>query len=597
MCGIIGLTGKKDFEIETILTNGLKKLDYRGYDSAGLSYILEDGIATIKAKGKLNNLIKKISTSKSKTGIAHTRWATHGKPCTSNAHPHNSNNNMFSVVHNGIIENMAELKHTLTKYGFRFKSETDSEVIPNLIQHYYSGNFLAAVLKSISKLKGSFAIAVISSYSPNKIITAKKDSPLIVCKNKDGLYLASDIPALLNFSSKLYVLENNEVAILNRDKNKINFLNFEGEKIKKQATSVSQRPEMTEMGNFNSFMEKEINEIPETLKNTLNYYKNKFNWKVLIEKLKNASNIFYIGCGTAYNAGLVGAGLSEDLCKIKSYNYIASEFRYSNTIIPKNSVCIFISQSGETADTLKALEKAKSLGAFTIAITNVETSSITRIADAVMLTKAGIETAVASTKAYNNQLLVLMLITLKICEENNLPCSYNLKDLENLSEVSKNCINLNSQIKQIANERHTSSNVFFIGRGLDSYTSFEASLKLKEICYLSSEGYPAGELKHGTLSLIDKNSLVIAIITNPSLKEKTLNALHEVRARGAKTLVISSLDINSETDYYLKLPNTSKHIMPLLSVIPCQLLALEFCLSLNLNPDKPRNLAKSVTVE
>lgn len=599
MCGIIGTCGQIT-NVKKILIDGLQKLEYRGYDSAGIALQNNNKLNLYKKVGILKNLKKAVKNLdiNSNCGIGHTRWATHGTPTENNCHPHISNNQKFSIVHNGIIENYFELKQMLEKKGFVFKTDTDSEIIACLLELETKNTFINTVTNAIKYLTGSFALAIISSEHPNQIVAVKQKSPLIICSKDTNLYLASDILALNNYSNNMYIMEDQEIALLNGTKNKLSFFDFNGKKIKKTSIAIDVNSKNTTKAGYPTFMEKEINDIPKAIDDTLNYYTSKnFNKAKIIKTIKDIDFIYFVACGTAYHAGLIGAQLIETDCKIRTKAILASEFRYLNNIINKNTLCIFLSQSGETADTLAAVNLAKEKGAKVVAITNVTTSSITRTADIILPTIAGSEIAVASTKAYNTQLLVLYLLNLYLAEIKNLSIDYDLTHLKKLSTICKININ-NSKINDLPKLYKKIKNVFFIGRTLDNLTAQEGSLKLKEISYINSEAYPAGELKHGTLALIDEYSLVIAIITKESLKQKTLNAVHEVKARGANVIIVSNLKFEKlPNDTIIKLSTLPESLMPIISILPLQELALSFSLSLGLNPDKPRNLAKSVTVE
>ena len=596
MCGIVGYTGYDS--AASRLLEGLKCLEYRGYDSSGIALIGSEGTTVYKKEGRICKLEKSLENLKLKqiTGIGHTRWATHGKPSDENAHPHRAGK--FTLVHNGIIENFLELKNSLNIS--EYKSETDTEVIAHLLNKEFNGDVMQALKKTCDKLIGSYALCVIYEGEPNCIYAARKDSPLIIGKGEGENFIASDIPALLSKSKEMYILNDREFAVVTPESITIfdNDLNI----ITKPIIPITMSSESAKMGNYESFMLKEINEIPSAIISTVKVYAGeKGILKSVPEKVFLAKRIYIIGCGSAYHAGLIGKQLIEKNCVIPVSVEIASEFRYNMPIVNGDTLCIFISQSGETADTLAALKECKKCGATTIAVTNVETSSITRICDYICPTVAGPEIAVATTKAYVCQVAVMYLISEHI---KNMQSGKNINNvcakLLQMASHAKEYI-LSANLDKIAQEFKKLDHAFFIGRGQDFYTSLEGSLKLKEISYIHSEAYPAGELKHGTLALVEKGTLVIAIITDRNLLDKTLNAVHEVRARGASVMIISQFEsLKEQSSYYdnfILLPAGDDMYMPLLSVIPTQLLTYYISKAKGLDPDKPRNLAKSVTVE
>ena len=602
MCGIVGYIGNNF--AKKVLINGLSNLEYRGYDSAGISLINNNNIHTLKTKGRVKDLMQLSNIDKidGTCGIAHTRWATHGEPSDKNAHPHNNKNNTFSVVHNGIIENYSELKDFLISKNYTFISETDTEVIPNLIDYYYKeGNdFLHSVYKTCNHLKGSYAICVITSFCPDKIIVARKSSPLVLGKGINENFIGSDIPALLEYTKYFYFIKDNEFAEVFKDN--IIFYDKDLNKIEKNYKEISIDSSNITKNGYDDYMLKEIYEQPKSINNTLN----NLNFETLNltkEYLNNLKKIYIVACGTAMHAGLVARTLIENLCKINVEVDLASEFRYRNPIIDTYTLAIFISQSGETADTIAALELAKSHGAKTIAVTNVLESSITRIADKVLYTSAGPEIAVASTKAYTSQIALMSYFSIYLAE---LLDSYNNNSLKELKEDLKNIPDkieqilntTNLQIKDIAKKIYTEKDIYYIGRGLDYCVALEGALKLKEISYIHAEAYASGELKHGAIALIENNTTVISIITNPSLIEKSISNIQEVISRGAKTIIITNQHIDNDSfNYIIEIPKTNEYLSPILSVIPLQLLAYHVAKFKNLDVDKPRNLAKSVTVE
>ena len=605
MCGIVGYIGTN--KAVPILLDGLKKLEYRGYDSAGIASIENKKIFIFKDIGRVSNLenLLKEKNVTSTIGIAHTRWATHGKPSKVNSHPHSDNSNQISVVHNGIIENYADIKKFLMDNGYKFLSETDTEVIPNLISYYYKSNDL---LKSVSlackDLKGSYAIEVLCEDSLDKIIVAKKDSPLVIGNAEDGNYIASDIPAILPYTKKFYLLKDNEIAEIYS--NKIDFYNFNLENIDKKLETISWDASAIEKNGYEDFMLKEIYEQPVSIRETIGFKlsKNKVELDNITfdkEFLSNINKIFIVACGTAMHAGLAVKSTFENLCNIPVEVDVASEFRYRNPIVNKKTLSIFISQSGETADTIQALKLAKSKGSSTIAISNVIGSSITREADYYMYTHAGPEIAVASTKAYTSQVVLLNILALYFAEilgtANKTLIEEIKQGLIELPNKVEETLKLEETLAEISKDIYLSKNAFFLGRGIDYPVAMEGSLKLKEISYIHSEAYAAGELKHGPIALIDSGFPVISIITDEDLSAKTISNIQEVISRGAKTIIVTNQDVNKTFDYVLEIPSINKYLSPVLSVIPLQLLSYYISKEKGLDVDKPRNLAKSVTVE
>ncbi len=613
MCGIVGYVGDK--KATPILIDGLLKLEYRGYDSAGISTLEDNKISNIKNKGRVNSLneISEINNLVGTIGIAHTRWATHGKPSTINSHPHMDNSNTFSVVHNGIIENYAELRTFLINNGYKFLSETDTEVIPNLIHYYFSKDtnndnmkFLRAVQQTCSKLSGSYAIEVISHLYPDKMIVTRKDSPLVIGKGISENYISSDIPAILSYTKDFYLLNDNELVEIYKDA--ISFYDNNLNKISKEIKNITWDANAAEKDGFEDYMLKEIFEQPKSIRETIGS-RLKLNEKCDFDDigfskayLESINNIYIVACGTAMHAGLVGKNIIEKLCGIPVTVDIASEFRYRNPIINEHTLAIYISQSGETADTIAALKLAKSKGAKTIAVSNVIGSSITREADYSIYTHAGPEIAVASTKAYTSQVVLLAILAIyfaEVLESVNFDELNLLKnDIFKLSEMSEKVLENTDFIKDIAKQIYNETDMFFLGRGVDYTVALEGSLKLKEISYIHSEGYASGELKHGPIALIEDGITVITLITDKNLVDKTISNVQEVITRGAKTLIITNQKIeNKNFDYILEIPEISSLISPVLSVIPLQLLAYYISKEKGLDVDKPRNLAKSVTVE
>lgn len=606
MCGIVGYTGTKN--AIDVLLDGLQKLEYRGYDSAGIAFFFENNINMIKSKGRLLALREKIDSIgnvSSFCGIGHTRWATHGEPSDVNSHPHG--NQKISIVHNGIIENYLEIKSKLISKGYSFESETDTETISKLLEYYYSGDPVSALTKVLQKLRGSYALGVVFSDFPNKIFAVRKDSPLIVGIGENENFIASDIPAILKYTRQYYMLEQNEIAIISSQD--IEIIDMFGEKIKKEIFVANWDIEAAEKSGYDHFMIKEIHEQPKAIKDTIssriiNSLPNLGIDSLTDEVLRNIKSIHIVACGTAMHAGIIGKYAIEKMVRMPVTIDVASEFRYKNPILNKDDLVLIISQSGETADTLAALRLAKSRGIRTLAIVNVVGSSIAREADDVIYTWAGPEIAVASTKAYSVQLSVLYLISLKLCLIHNTLdkkqieqyCNELLTVPEKISEYLNDC----EYSKYCATQFQNATSLFFIGRGLDYAIAQEGSLKLKEISYIHSEAYAAGELKHGTISLIDKDVPVIAIITQNDLFEKMMSNIKEVKTRGAKVLIIHSQSINVDESYgdlFIKVPDVSDFLMPLCTIVVLQLFAYYASVLRGCDVDKPKNLAKSVTVE
>ena len=612
MCGIVGYIGKK--QAKPILINGLLKLEYRGYDSAGISTLEENKISMVKNKGRVSSLenIPEINQLKGTLGIAHTRWATHGAPSAINSHPHMDNSKTFSIVHNGIIENYTELREFLTKQGYYFLSQTDTEVIPNLIHYYFTkdtqndnAKFLRAVKSACCDLKGSFAIEVICKLYPDRLIVVRKDSPLVIGKGEAENYISSDIPAILSFTKDFYLLNDLEFVEIYQDK--ICFFDKDLNSINKEIKNIEWDATSAEKDGYEDYMLKEIFEQPRAIRETIGSRLvpgQKCNFDDIAiskEYLSSINQIYIVACGTAMHAGLVGKNAIEKLCHIPVTVDIASEFRYRDPIIDNKTLAIYISQSGETADTIAALKLAKQKGAKTLAISNVIGSSITREADYTIYTHAGPEIAVASTKAYTSQVVLLCILAMyfaEILELHSDMIEKLKKEMFELSEKIENTLKTCSQIiqklaKQICNQK----DMFFLGRGTDYNVALEGSLKLKEISYIHSEAYAAGELKHGPIALIEDGVTVISILTDASLVEKSISNIQEVITRGAKTIVVTNLELPNSYDTILNIPNTHPFISPVLSVVPLQLLAYYISKEKGLDVDKPRNLAKSVTVE
>lgn len=613
MCGIVGYIGEK--KAFPILLTGLTALEYRGYDSAGIASIEDDKICVMKDKGRVANLnnIRGINKLSGTVGIAHTRWATHGKPSKENAHPHMDNSETFAVVHNGIIENYTELRKFLTDNGYKFLSQTDTEVIPNLIHYHFSkdtnddeNKFLRSVQSATKDLKGSFAIEVLCNLYPDKMVVVRKDSPLVIGKGLTGYHIASDIPALLEFTRDFYLLDDYEFALI--EKNSIKFYNSDLVEHSKEIKNIEWDSSAAEKNGYEDYMLKEIFEQPTAIRETIGSRLklgepcNFSDINITKEYLSTINKIFIIACGTAMHAGLTGKKFIENLCNIPVEVDIASEFRYRNPIIDEKTLCIFISQSGETADTIAALKLSKSKGAKTLAVSNVIGSSITREADYTIYTHAGPEIAVASTKAYTSQVVLLGILAIyfaEILESTDSETLENLKkDIFDLPKKIETSLKTSDEVKKFAKKISKEKDVFFIGRGSDYNVALEGSLKLKEISYIHSEAYASGELKHGPIALIEKGITVISILTDKNLLEKSISNIEEVITRGAKTFIVTNQNIeNSNFDNVVKIEDTNPLLSPILSVIPLQLLAYYISKDKGLDVDKPRNLAKSVTVE
>jgi len=615
MCGIVGYVGSK--QATPVLINGLKKLEYRGYDSAGIAVMSEssDEILVRKSKGALKFLEEKIADEviKGSVGIGHTRWATHGEPSDLNSHPHTNVSGTIAVVHNGIIENYAKLKAWLQDQGVVFKSQTDTEVIAHLINYFYekTGEIFKAVLETLHRLEGSYALGVLCTKFPDRLIAARKESPLIVGLGKGENFIASDVPAVLEYTRDVYYLNQNELAVLYNDH--VDLFDSDGNKVVREPSHVEWDMASAEKGGYAHFMLKEIHEQPKALTDTLRprlVFEDekpvdiKFDEISFGEDWKNAGRIVITACGTAYHAGVVGKYAFEKFARIPVAVDVASEFRYRNPILNKNDIFIVISQSGETADTLAALRLAKQAGAKVIAITNCVGSTVSREADEVIYTWAGPEIAVASTKAYTTQLMCLYLLAIKLGKERGTISDSEYKNL--LSEISlipakaQEIIDNQSEIQKFASQQFNKSKIFYIGRLFDSASSLESALKLKEVSYMHCEAFAAGELKHGPIALVDPDTLVVAIATEPALYEKLASNIVEVKSRGAVTMAIT-LDkkgaFNNCCNSVITIPDSDPALASMLSIIPAQLFAYYCSILRGNDPDKPRNLAKSVTVE
>lgn len=600
MCGITAYCGN-GFALP-FLMQGLSKLEYRGYDSAGVTILENDGLKTIKCKGRLKNLEDKLQDHhlEGHVGIGHTRWATHGIPSNLNSHPHTNDDETISLVHNGIIENYRELKEELIKKGYQFQSETDSEVVVHLLDEYFEGNLFEATKKVLKRIDGSYALCIVSTLEPDKIIVAKKDSPLIIGK-ADGAYVAaSDIPALLEYTKDVYFLNDYEMAILENEH--IEFYNHNGNPITKELVTIPYDLEAAQKDGYDTFMLKEIYEQPHVIQETLRG--RIVEEKIVLDELQeidfnNYNKVYFVACGTAYHATLCGSQVLERTTKLPVIATVASEFRYNDPLIDEHTLAIFVSQSGETADTLAALRLAKEKGATTIAIANVLGSTISRDADYVLYTCAGPEIAVASTKAYTTQLVLLMLLAYYIAQVLGKDIDHELIDqLNTIPQYVENILNDHAIFENYAKILENLHDAYFIGRSLDYASVLEGALKLKEVSYVHADAYVAGELKHGPIALIEEGSVVIAVATQPHIAAKTISNIQETIARGAKVILLTTHGEeikNVENTYYL--PDVSPTLQSILVAIPLQLMAYYTACIKGCDVDKPRNLAKSVTVE
>ena len=607
MCGIVGFSGKEK-AVDAIYT-GLKHLEYRGYDSAGIAVNNNGSLKMLKASGNLENLKQKLDSDKLEgpCGIGHTRWATHGAPTDVNAHPHLSSDGKFAVVHNGIIENYIELKEELIKEGYKFLSETDTEVIVHLLEHYYNGNIKEAFLKTVSRLEGSYAIGVICSDNPGVAYAAKYFAPLIVGVGNGENLFASDVTAIIGHTKNVIYLEDGEFAEISKDK--VTIYDFKGNEVKKEISKVEWDVESAEKGGYEHFMLKEIMEQPKAIKSAIEpRIKNGRivleNEEELASACKDIERIVISACGSAYHAGYVGRYIIEELCKRQVKIEYASELRYSSPVINEKTLTIVVSQSGETADTIAALKECKARGSKVLAIVNVVGSSIAKLADFVLYTYAGPEIAVATTKGYTTQVAVFNLFAvwladkLKTIDEKTY-ASY-VDDIMQLPERIQRSIYLNPNVEKLARKYYKNDVVFFIGRNLDYAVGLEASLKLKEISYLHSEAYAAGELKHGTIALIEQGSLVVALACRSDLYAKTMSNVKEVKARGANVVAVTdedNKDIFTEASDVILIPKINSLFVAACEVVPLQLFSYYIAKERGCDIDKPKNLAKSVTVE
>ncbi len=608
MCGIVGYIGES--QAAPVLLDGLSKLEYRGYDSAGIAVYDGEQIQVQKAVGRLkvlSELTHDGATMPGCSGIGHTRWATHGAPSGANAHPHYNQSETIAVVHNGIIENYLKLRKRLEEKGYQFRSDTDTEVVAHLLDRYYKGDPVEAITKIMHRVEGSYALGIIFKEHPGHIYAVRKDSPLIVGHGKDGNLIASDVPAVLKYTRNVYFIQNEEIAVLTGET--IAFYNVDGEEIQKGSTTIDWDINAAEKGGYEHFMLKEMYEQPQTVRDTLSPRIK--DGSIVIEELgmdeeeiRGIRKIHIVACGSAYHAGVTAKYVFEGMARIPVEVDLASEFRYRNPILMDDELVIVISQSGETADSLAALREAKRKGVKTLGIVNVVGSSIAREADRVMYTWAGPEIAVATTKAYTAQLIAEYLLAVKFAqargEVTEAEVEGYLKDLQRLPEQIEMLLSNKERIQHFANRYIAAKDVFFVGRGIDYAISLEGSLKLKEISYIHSEAYAAGELKHGTISLIEEGTLVAAVVTQENLYKKTVSNMVELTSRGAFVLAVTNAgnrEIEKAADYVVYIPQTNKYFTNSLAIIPLQLFSYYVAVGKGCDVDKPRNLAKSVTVE
>lgn len=612
MCGIVGYIGEQ--QAAPILLAGLSKLEYRGYDSAGICVRDEStgNVEVVKAKGRLRTLIEKTDDGHSVTGtsgIGHTRWATHGEPSENNAHPHCSDDKNVVLVHNGIIENFQELKEKLVKRGYTFYSETDTEVAVKLIDYYYkkTESPLTSIATAMLHIRGSYAFGVMFKDCPNKIFAARKDSPLIIGKSEHGTLIGSDVPAILDQTRNVYYIDNMEIAELTKDE--IHFFNMDEDEIEKEVVQIKWDAEAAEKGGYEHFMLKEIHEQPRAVQDTIGAYvkDNVVDFSEIglkDEELANIERVYIVGCGSAYHVAMAAKYVLEDMTQVPVEIDIASEFRYRNPILVKNSLVVIISQSGETADSLAALRLAKEKGVAVLGVVNVVGSSIARESDHTLYTYAGPEISVATTKAYSTQLIAMYLFAMRLAQVKGLlseeDCAKMIAELNELPAKIQKILDDKERIQWFASKYANAKDMFFLGRGLDYAISLEGSLKMKEISYIHSEAYAAGELKHGTISLIEDNTLVVGVLTQSNLYEKTISNMVEVKSRGAYLMGLTTYGnygIEDTADFSVYVPKTDPHFATSLAIIPLQLLGYYVSVAKGLDVDKPRNLAKSVTVE
>ncbi len=608
MCGIVGYIGES--QAAPILLDGLSKLEYRGYDSAGIAVNNGNEIQIQKATGRLkvlSELTHDGATMPGTAGIGHTRWATHGAPSDVNAHPHQNEDGSIVVVHNGIIENYIKLKQMLTARGYHFVSDTDTEVVAHLLDYYYDGNPLDAITKVMNRIDGSYALGILFKDFPDQLFSLRKDSPLVVGKGKEGNLIASDVPAILKYTRNVFYIQNEEIAVLEKDK--ITFYNIDEEEIEKEMHTVEWDVNAAEKGGYEHFMLKEMYEQPKAVRDTLEPRLK--DGQIVIdelgmtdEEIRQINSIHIVACGSASYTGMCAKYIFEEMARIPAFVDLASEFRYRNPILREHDLVIIISQSGETADSLAALREAKDKGAMTLAIVNVVGSSIAREADKVIYTWAGPEIAVATTKAFSTQLIAEYLLAIKFAEIRGTVSGEEIanmiQDLKRLPDQIEMLLAHRNNIQKFANRYIAAKDVFFIGRGLDYALSMEGALKLKEISYIHAEAYAAGELKHGTISLVEDGTLVVAVLTQPALYKKTISNIQEVKSRGAFAMAVTvegNTDVEKTADYVIYIPETNKYFTSSLALIPLQMFAYYVAVGRGCDVDKPRNLAKSVTVE
>ncbi|MBP3204354.1 MAG: glutamine--fructose-6-phosphate transaminase (isomerizing) [Lachnospiraceae bacterium] len=608
MCGIVGYIGKD--QAAPIILDGLSKLEYRGYDSAGIAVFDGEHICTQKAAGRLavlEHMTRGGESMKGFSGVGHTRWATHGAPSDLNAHPHTNKKGSIVVVHNGIIENYMALKKKLEKRGYEFISETDTEVLAHLLDYYYKGNPLEAITKVLHRVEGSYALGILFDDCPDQLFAARKDSPLIVGKSEEGCFIASDVPAILKYTRTVFYLDNQEVAVLRKDN--IEFFTVDEEPIEKQAVTIEWDADSAEKAGYEFFMLKEIYEEPKTVTDTISPRIKDGEIRIeelkfTDEELKNIQRIHIVACGSAYHTGVTAKYVIEGLVRIPVEVEVASEFRYRNPIMDPEDLVIVISQSGETADTLEAVRESHKRGLKVLGIVNVVGSSIAREADSVMYTWAGPEISVATTKAYSAQLVALYLLAMKLGRVRGMIddalFARLLEDIQALPDQIEMLLGQKEKLQHFANRYVAAKEVFFIGRGIDYAIALEGALKLKEISYIHSEAYAAGELKHGTISLIEDGTLVVALATQPELFPKTVSNIVEVKSRGAFVMAVAERgrkEIEKVADYVVYIPYTNPYFANSLAIIPLQLFAYYIAVGRGYDVDHPRNLAKSVTVE
>ena len=608
MCGIVGYIGKD--QAAPIILDGLSKLEYRGYDSAGIAVFDGEHICTQKAAGRLavlEHMTRGGESMKGFSGVGHTRWATHGAPSDLNAHPHTNKKGSIVVVHNGIIENYMALKKKLEKRGYEFISETDTEVLAHLLDYYYKGNPLEAITKVLHRVEGSYALGILFDDCPDQLFAARKDSPLIVGKSEEGCFIASDVPAILKYTRTVFYLDNQEVAVLRKDN--IEFFTVDEEPIEKQAVTIEWDADSAEKAGYEFFMLKEIYEEPKTVTDTISPRIKDGEIRIeelkfTDEELKNIQRIHIVACGSAYHTGVTAKYVIEGLVRIPVEVEVASEFRYRNPIMDPEDLVIVISQSGETADTLEAVRESHKRGLKVLGIVNVVGSSIAREADSVMYTWAGPEISVATTKAYSAQLVALYLLAMKLGRVRGMIddalFARLLEDIQALPDQIEMLLGQKEKLQHFANRYVAAKEVFFIGRGIDYAIALEGALKLKEISYIHSEAYAAGELKHGTISLIEDGTLVVALATQPELFPKTVSNIVEVKSRGAFVMAVAERgrkEIEKVADYVVYIPYTNSYFANSLAIIPLQLFAYYIAVGRGYDVDHPRNLAKSVTVE